>query len=70
MIEDYLDTLNERFRDFDIEYRKQAYIYYLKYPDPPYKESPDRKTYVHIADEELDKMAHGEMYVGIKNQKS
>ncbi|WP_061950783.1 SufD family Fe-S cluster assembly protein [Acidiplasma cupricumulans] len=70
MIEDYLDTLNERFRDFDIEYRKQAYIYYLKYPDPPYKESPDRKTYVHIADEELDKMAHGEMYVGIKKSKN
>ncbi len=66
MIEDYLDTLNERFQQFDIEYRKQAYIYYLKYPEPSYKESPDRKEYVHITEEELERMAHGELSISVK----
>ncbi len=66
MIENYLDTLNERFKEFDIEYRKQAYIYYLKYPEPAYKESPDRKEYVHITEEELERMAHGELSISVK----
>ncbi len=66
MIEDYLGTLNERFKQFDIEYRKQAYIYYLKYPDPPYKESPDRKEYVHITEDELERMAYGELSISVK----
>jgi hypothetical protein len=55
MIENYLETLNDRFRDFDIEYRKQAYINYLKYPDPSYKESPDKKTYVNITEKRSGK---------------
>ncbi|WMT53908.1 SufD family Fe-S cluster assembly protein [Ferroplasma acidiphilum] len=66
MIENYLETLNQRFRDFDIEYRKQAYIYYLKYPDPSYKESPDKKTYVNITEKDLERMAYGELSVSIK----
>ena len=68
MIENYLETLNQRFRDFDIEYRKQAYIYYLKYPDPPYKESPDKKTYVNITEKDLERMAYGELSVSIKKE--
>ncbi|MEM0139070.1 MAG: SufD family Fe-S cluster assembly protein [Ferroplasma sp.] len=68
MIENYLDTINRRFKEFDIEYRKQAYINYLKYPEPPYKESPDRKEYVHITGEELDRMAYGELSVSIKKE--
>ncbi len=66
MIQDYLETLNNRFNRFDIEYRKQAYIYYLKYPDPPYKESPDRKEYVHITEDELERMAKGELALRIE----
>jgi len=66
MIENYLKTLNERFKDFDIEYRKQAYINYLKYPEPSYKESPDKKTYVNITDKDLERMAYGELSVAIK----
>jgi Fe-S cluster assembly protein SufD len=66
MIENYLKTLNERFKDFDIEYRKQAYINYLKYPEPSYKESPDKKTYVNITNKDLERMAYGELSVAIK----
>ncbi len=68
MIENYLETLNDRFRDFDIEYRKQAYINYLKYPDPSYKESPDKKTYVNITEKDLERMAYGELSVAIKRE--
>jgi Fe-S cluster assembly protein SufD len=68
MIENYLETLNKRFRDFDIEYRKQAYINYLRYPDPAYKESPDKKTYVNITEKDLERMAFGELSVSIKKK--
>jgi Fe-S cluster assembly protein SufD len=68
MIENYLETLNTRFHDFDIEYRKQAYINYLRYPDPPYKESPDKKSYVSITDKDLERMAYGELSVSIKKK--
>jgi Fe-S cluster assembly protein SufD len=68
MIGNYLETLNKRFRDFDIEYRKQAYIDYLRYPEPAYKESPDKKTYVNITENELERMAYGEMSVSIKKE--
>ncbi len=66
MIENYLETLNNRFKGFDIDYRKESYINYLKYPEPTYKESPDRKEYVHITKEELERMAYGELAVSIK----
>ncbi|WP_337860208.1 SufD family Fe-S cluster assembly protein [Ferroplasma sp.] len=68
MIEKYLETLNDRFKNFDIEYRKQAYIDYLKYPEPTYRESPDKKTYVNITDKELERMAYGELSVSIKKE--
>ncbi len=59
MITEYLEILNRKFKDFDPEYRKQAYIYYLKAPKPEYKESPTRKTYVEIPDEDIERMVYG-----------
>ncbi|SMD31322.1 SufB/SufD family protein [Picrophilus oshimae] len=59
MITEYLEILNRKFRDFDSEYRKQAYIYYLKTPRPDYKESPTRKTYVDVPDDSIENMVYG-----------
>ena len=60
-MESYPETLKTRLHDEAYEYRRDAFLAFLKSPVRDYKESPTVKDYVEITDNELQEMLYGEM---------
>lgn len=60
-MESYPDTLKTRLNDSAYEYRRDAFLAFLKSPVRDYKESPTVKDYVEFADSELQEMIYGEV---------
>lgn len=60
-MESYPETLKTRLNDEAYEYRRDAFLAFLKSPVRNYKESPTVKDYVEITDDELQEMLYGEM---------
>lgn len=60
-MESYPETLKTRLNDAAYEYRRDAFLAFLKSPVRDYKESPTVKEYVEITDNELQEMLHGEI---------
>lgn len=60
-MESYPDTLKTRLNDAAYEYRRDAFLAFLKSPVRDYKESPTVKDYVEIRDDELQEMIYGEI---------
>ncbi len=60
-MESYPETLKTRLNDEAYEYRRDAFLAFLKSPVRDYKESPTVKDYVEITDDELQEMLYGEM---------
>ena len=60
-MESYPETLKTRLHDEAYEYRRDAFLAFLKSPVRDYKESPTVKDYVEITDTELQEMLYGEM---------
>ncbi|MCL4337206.1 MAG: SufD family Fe-S cluster assembly protein [Candidatus Thermoplasmatota archaeon] len=60
-MESYPETLKTRLHDEAYEYRRDAFLAFLKSPVRDYKESPTVKDYVEITDKELQEMLYGEM---------
>lgn len=60
-MESYPETLKTRLKDAAYEYRRDAFLSFLKSPVRDYKESPTVKDYVEIKDDELQEMLYGEI---------
>lgn len=60
-MESYPETLKTRLNDAAYEYRRDAFLSFLKSPVRDYKESPTVKDYVEITDKELQEMLYGEI---------
>ena len=60
-MESYPETLKTRLNDAAYEYRRDAFLAFLKSPVRDYKESPTVKDYVEITDKELQEMLYGEI---------
>lgn len=60
-MESYPETLKTRLNDAAYEFRRDAFLAFLKSPVRDYKESPTVKDYVEITDDELQEMIYGEV---------
>ncbi len=60
-MESYPETLKTRLNDAAYEYRRDAFLQFLKSPVRDYKESPTVKDYVELNDRELQEMLYGEI---------
>lgn len=67
-MEEYPETLKNRFNDKQYDYRVQAFKEFLKLPIRMHKESPTVKDYVEITDEELERMLFGEITLPEKKE--
>ncbi|MEM0158425.1 MAG: SufD family Fe-S cluster assembly protein [Thermoplasmataceae archaeon] len=60
-MESYAEKLRGRLNDEAFEYRRDAFLAFLKAPVRNYKESPTVKEYVEISDADLEAMVNGQV---------
>lgn len=67
-MEDYPEILKTRLNDLAYEYRREAFLAFLKSPIRTFKESPTVNEYVEITDDDLERMIYGEITVPESNE--